>query len=191
MGNQSGQHDNAIHSQITTPQSTGTKTPSCRTSKTDQLRQTLSDLLPSQHDVNIICNETNCWYVAQDFGFVRVFLRGYHNLFLLHRYLHSQNHSANIYLSRLLVQYLNRNSFMVFEKPDSGSPMSSAFNVAETIKLGPAYIARTLLYLGVCVQQLSPQFDISRLHINLSLKTLVDKLTTTGMYLFPANMSYH
>ena len=52
-------------SQTSTPasQSTGTKTPSCRPSKIDRIRQTLVDLLPPQNIADLIFEKSSCWVI--------------------------------------------------------------------------------------------------------------------------------
>ncbi|RDL38985.1 Zn2 DNA-binding protein [Venustampulla echinocandica] len=53
-------------SQMATPvsQSVGTKSPSCRPSKIDRIRQTLVDLLPSQRDADLVSQSSSCWLLV-------------------------------------------------------------------------------------------------------------------------------
>jgi len=49
----------------------------------------------------------------------------------------------------------------------------------EVSKRHPTSIARSMLYIAVCVQQLDPNFDISRLHLLPSVDARIDKYMTT------------
>jgi len=56
---------------------------------------------------------------------------------------------------------------------------STTFNLAEVAKRHPTSIARSILYIAVCVQQLDPDFDASRLHLLPSIDARLDKYMTT------------
>jgi hypothetical protein len=56
---------------------------------------------------------------------------------------------------------------------------STTFNLAEVAKRHPTSIARSILYIAVCVQQLDPDFDRSRLHLLPSVDARLDKYMTT------------
>jgi hypothetical protein len=49
----------------------------------------------------------------------------------------------------------------------------------EVSKLHPTSIARSILYIAVCVQQLDPNFDTARLHLLPSVDARIDKYMTT------------
>lgn len=53
------------------------------------------------------------------------------------------------------------------------------FNLAEISKKHPTIIARTVLYLAVCLQQLNPGFDRKQLHLLPSVEARVERYLTT------------
>jgi hypothetical protein len=53
------------------------------------------------------------------------------------------------------------------------------FHLAEISKKHPAIIARTILYLAVCLQQLNPGFDTKQLHLMPSVEARVERYLTT------------
>ncbi len=61
-----------------------------------------------------------------------------------------------------------------------GDPVSTAtLNLAEVAKSHPTRIARTLLFIAVCIQQLDPEFDTSKLHLFPSPEARMQKMITT------------
>jgi hypothetical protein len=57
--------------------------------------------------------------------------------------------------------------------------VSSTFNLAEISKKHPTIIARTILYLAVCLQQLDDDFDSTQLHLLPSIEARMDRYLTT------------
>jgi len=57
--------------------------------------------------------------------------------------------------------------------------MSSTYNLAEVSKLHPTVIAKSLLYLAVCSQQLPGGFDTSKLQLGPSLDQRIEKYMST------------
>ena len=53
------------------------------------------------------------------------------------------------------------------------------FDMAEVAKQQPTSIARSILYIAVCVQQLDPNLDVSRLHLLPSVDARIDRYMTT------------
>lgn len=100
--------------------------------KLEKIRESLSALLPSQHDADLIGAATNSWALAQ------VFCTPANDLF------------------------------------KNDDPLSS-FNLAAVSKRHPRVIARTLLYIAICIQQLPPEFEMTRLHLTHSLDVLTEK----------------
>lgn len=122
-------------SQAPTPSSMSTKSPSggcCpgRPSKTDRIRQTLVELLPSQREADLISNASSSW---------------------------------------LLIHALA-----------SQSPLSaSIFDLAEVAKRHPVSIARTLLYIAACLQQIHQDFDVTQLKLYPSVDARMEKYVST------------
>ncbi len=56
---------------------------------------------------------------------------------------------------------------------------ATTFNLAEVSKRHPTSIARSILYIAVCVQQLDPDFDVARLHLLPSVDARIDKYMST------------
>jgi hypothetical protein len=100
--------------------------------KLEEIRKNLSNLLPSQHDADLIGASTNSWALAQ------VFCAPANDLF------------------------------------KNDDPLSS-FNLTAVSKRHPTIIARTLLYIAICIQQLPPEFDMTQLHLSPSLDTPMEK----------------
>jgi hypothetical protein len=75
----------------------------------------------------------------------------------------------------LLLHALNKHTADVF---DPTNKMSETFNINEVSKSHPTIIAKTLLYLAVCMQQLPGDFDISRLEMG-SIDARMDKYMST------------
>jgi hypothetical protein len=120
------------------PEVSGIRTPSCRPTKLERLRQTLVDLLPSQQDTNVLCEASSCWLLLHAFNL---------------------KHKGN---------------------PENGSNiLPSSFNISEVSKQHPTLIARTLLYISVCLQQLPPNFDTSLLHFPTSVESRIDRYVST------------
>src|ERR1700709_1304568 len=92
----------------------GAATSSSRPAKFERHRQSLVDLLPSQLDVDLICDNSSCWLVIRAFG-------------------HIEADSS-------------------IENGDE--IIHSTFNVEEVSMKHPTAIARTLLYIALCLQQL-------------------------------------
>jgi hypothetical protein len=68
------------------------------------------------------------------------------------------------------------------------SDPTSSFNVVAVSQRGPTIIARTLLYIAICIQQLPPEFDTSRLQLkNFSVDALMDKYMSTVASLVTSN----
>ncbi|KAE8452751.1 hypothetical protein EG329_013023 [Mollisiaceae sp. DMI_Dod_QoI] len=120
----------ATQSQTTTPatQSTGVKTPSCRTPKLERIRQALIELLPTQRETNMICDASSSWLLTHA---------------------------------------------MAVQKNDSVT--SSTFDLARVSKEHPTRIARTVLYIAVCLQQLDQGFDTSQLRLYPTVEARMDK----------------
>src|SRR6202011_2447956 len=57
-------------------------------------------------------------------------------------------------------------------------PLSS-FNLIAVSKRHPTIIARTLLYIAICIQQLPPEFDMIRLHLIPSSDAVMEKYVST------------
>lgn len=55
----------------------------------------------------------------------------------------------------------------------------STFDLSEVSKQHPTVIARTLLYISVCLQQLPPGFDTNLLHFPTSVESRVDRYIST------------
>lgn len=107
--------------------------------KTDRIRQVLMELLPSQHVIDTICEDSACWMLISAF----------------HKMSGDESNPA-----------------------DSSSTMSSAFNLTELWKLHPTAIAKSLLYIAVCLQQLPFGFDESKLQMG-SVEARIDKILST------------
>jgi len=56
---------------------------------------------------------------------------------------------------------------------------ATTFNIQEISKRHPTSIARSILFIAVCVQQLDPSFDTSRLHLLPTVDARIDKYMTT------------
>jgi hypothetical protein len=57
--------------------------------------------------------------------------------------------------------------------------MFSTFSLTELRKSQPIFIARSLLYIAVCLQQLPSDFDVSRLHLSPSIEARMDRYIST------------
>ena len=73
---------------------------------------------------------------------------------------------------------LSSHAASVFEETND-SVISSPFNLAEVSKRHPTIIARTILYIAVCLQQLDPEFDASQLRIYPSIEGRMDTFLST------------
>jgi hypothetical protein len=82
-----------------------------------------------------------------------------------------------IYSTNVCSILLNSVSWSSLNSNDQKTP--SPFDVAEVEKQGTVAIARTLLYVAVCIQQLEPTFDKSRLNIQPSLKVRTERILST------------
>lgn len=51
--------------------------------------------------------------------------------------------------------------------------------LADVSKLGPTSIARTLMFIAVCLQQLDPELDSSRLHLPCTPEARIEKIIIT------------
>ncbi|KAG0652817.1 Sordarin hypoxysordarin biosynthesis cluster S [Hyphodiscus hymeniophilus] len=58
-------------SSISSPVVSGSRTPSCRPTKLERLRQTLGGLLPTQQGVDVLCEESNCWLLMYAFNLTK------------------------------------------------------------------------------------------------------------------------
>jgi hypothetical protein len=56
---------------------------------------------------------------------------------------------------------------------------ASTFNIAEVSKRHPTSIARSILYIAICLQQLDPNVDTSRLHLLPTVDARIDKYMST------------
>ena len=126
-------------STMPSPQTSVSKTPSCRPTKLERLRQTLVDLLPSQEDADLICEASSGW---------------------------------------LLLHAFNLSKFG--DDSENGKPSNpSNVNLAEVSEQHPTIIARTLLYISVCLQQMPPSFHSKLLHLPSSVESRVDRYIST------------
>lgn len=80
--------------------------------------------------------------------------------------------------SWLIVHALSTQTASVFVTNEE-SIVNATFNMAEVSKKHPTSIARTLMYLAVCLQQLDPTFDTSRLHLYPSVESRIEKYIAT------------
>jgi hypothetical protein len=55
----------------------------------------------------------------------------------------------------------------------------STFNLSEVFKQHPTAIARTLLYISICLQQLPPNFNTKQLHFPTSVESRIDRYIST------------
>jgi hypothetical protein len=65
-------------------------------------------------------------------------------------------------------------STFVFE--DNDSIPESIYDIEEVSKRHPTSIARTLLYIASCIQQLNPQFDVTQLELYPSVESYMERL---------------
>ena len=56
---------------------------------------------------------------------------------------------------------------------------ATTFNIQEVSKRHPTSIARSILYIAVCVQQLDPNFDTSHLNLLPTVDARLDKYMST------------
>lgn len=56
---------------------------------------------------------------------------------------------------------------------------ASTFNIAEVSKRHPTSIARSILYIAICLQQLDSNVDTSRLHLLPTVDARIDKYMST------------
>jgi hypothetical protein len=117
----------------------GPRTPSCRPTKIERLRQTLVDLLPSQQAINALCEATTCWLLMYAFNLSK----------------YKQN------------------------TPSASSVVPTTFNISEVSNQHPTVIARALLNISVCLQQLPPGFDTNLLHFPTSVESRIDRHIST------------
>ncbi|CAG8953300.1 hypothetical protein HYFRA_00003507 [Hymenoscyphus fraxineus] len=134
-----------VPSQASTPQSQSSvvKTPSSKfenTPRSERIRQTLADLLPSQKDADLISANSSSW---------------------------------------LVIFALSAHTSDKFAADDTFSQMTTAFNMAEVAKGSPSLIARTLMFLTLCVQQLDPEFDTSRLSLLPTTEARMERWMST------------
>lgn len=128
-----GRRDTSV-SQTPVSHSTSTK-PSCRPPKNERIRQVLLDLLPPQHETNLIVLSSSSWFLV---------------------------HALE-----------NR----VTSKCDSVSSATS--KLSELARGHPTKIARTLMFIAVCLQQLDPEFDKSKLHLFPTPQARMEKMIIT------------
>ena len=57
--------------------------------------------------------------------------------------------------------------------------MQSTFDLADISRQHPTMIARALLYISVCLQQLPPTFDTNLLHFPMSVESRIDRYIST------------
>ena len=67
----------------------------------------------------------------------------------------------------------------VFDHKNQRTLLSNTFNMADIKTEDPTIIARSLLYVAICLQQLPPNFDTSRVQIGSSTDALMDKIIST------------
>jgi hypothetical protein len=147
------------------PQSSGTRTPSCRPSKIDRLRQTLVDLLPSQQDADYICSEGNCWLLVQALSGERAeVIDSYATSSTLRSPAFdlveiSKQHPLKIATT---LMYLAVCEWPFFLNPNS-------------CKLG----SLTRRFVSVGLQQLTPGAQTSMVHFSTSVETRIDRINST------------
>lgn len=112
---------------------------SSRPSKFGRHRQSLVDLLPSQPDVDLICDNSSCWLVIRGFG------------------------------------HIGADSSV----ENGDEIIHSTFNVKEVSKKNPTAIARTLLYVALCLQQLPSNLESRLANFPMPVKTYAEKLMST------------
>ena len=78
----------------------------------------------------------------------------------------------------LLIHAMSSHAASVFSENDS-SVGPAIFHLAEISKKYPTIIARTILYLAVCLQQPNPDFDTKQLHLLPSVEARVERYLTT------------
>ncbi len=77
--------------------------------------------------------------------------------------------------------YTSASGWILFQSLTDATKDASAsatFNMAEVQKRHPTTIARTILYLALCLQQVSPAFDASELSCLPSVEARMDKYIT-------------
>lgn len=67
----------------------------------------------------------------------------------------------------------------VYAADEDFNHMSAAFNMTEVAKGSPTLIARTLLYLTLCLQQLDPEFDTNQLSLLPSIEARMERWMST------------
>jgi hypothetical protein len=112
--------------------------------RVERIRHTLVDLLPSQHDADIISKSTSCYMIVHAMS----------------------RHNADILLENSL-------------STETTISISSTFNMAEVAKKSPSAIARSLMYLVICLQQLDPNLDKSKLHLLPTIESKMERWMST------------
>ncbi|EPE27262.1 Zn2/Cys6 DNA-binding protein [Glarea lozoyensis ATCC 20868] len=141
-----GHREPVAPSQVSTPRSQqcSTKPSGCsKISRVERIRQTLVDLLPSQHDADLISKSTSCYMIVHAMS----------------------RHNADTFLEASI--------------SETTKAMSSTFNMAEVAKKSPSAIARSLMYLVICLQQLDPDLDKSRLHLLPTIESRMERWMST------------
>jgi hypothetical protein len=70
---------------------------------------------------------------------------------------------------------------------NNNAVIQSTFNIEEVSKKHPTAIARTLLYIALCLQQLPSNFDKSLVHFPTSVKVYIDRLISTVQILITSD----
>lgn len=105
------------------------------------------DLLPSQADADLVCDNSSCWLLVRTLTHIRA------------------------------DGFDSGNSAAIF----------STFNIDQVSKEHPTAIARTLLYLALCLEQLPPNFDRTLVHFPTSIKARVDRYISTVQILITSD----
>lgn len=78
-----------------------------------------------------------------------------------------------------MLHALHEYSADVFDPQGNNSPVSTVFNMSAISQEGPTGIAKTLLYLAICIQQLPPDFDPRRLDLTSRIDLYESKIIST------------
>lgn len=78
-----------------------------------------------------------------------------------------------------MLHALNEYTADVFDPRKNSSPVSTTFDMSAVSREGPTGLAKTLLYLAICIQQLPSDFDISRLEMTSRIDLYESKIIST------------
>lgn len=78
-----------------------------------------------------------------------------------------------------MLHALSEYSADVFDPQKETSSVSTTFDMSAVSKEEPTSVAKTLLYLAICIQQLPSDFNLSRLHLTSRIDLYETKIIST------------